>query len=232
MAFAFPAPGLRILASVKLTRQTIAQPDIHVDLQNADNGGPPAPSIPPGPQAGSDAAPRRSGRAWYRDPLLILALAAVLGLDQFTKWLVTSNMTWGQSIPAEGFVRLTYVHNTGSAFGLFQNQGMILTIIAFVAVAAMIWLYRSSPMPSVLMRAALGLQIGGAIGNLIDRLRLGFVVDFVDIGPWPVFNVADSSIVVGIVILAWYFGTGRDLPERGRPGEMPPDGDASEPPAA
>ena len=196
-----------------------------MDLLNADNGG------TPGPQPGSSAAPLQSGRTWYRDPLLFLVLATVLGFDQLTKWLVTSNMAWGESIPAEGFVRLTYVHNTGSAFGLFQNQGMILTIIAFVAVAAMIWLYRSSPMPSVLMRAALGLQMGGAIGNLIDRLRLGFVVDFVDIGPWPVFNVADSSIVVGIAILAWYFGTGRDQPERGRSDATPSDGSPPQPPA-
>ncbi len=191
-----------------------------MDLLNADNR---APVAPPDPQPESDTAPPRSGRTWYRDPLLFLALAAALGLDQLTKWLITSNMAWGQSIPEEGFFRITFVHNTGSAFGLFQGYGMILTIIAFVAVAAMIWLYRSSPMPSFLMRAALGLQMGGAIGNLIDRLRLGYVVDFMDVGPWPVFNVADSSVVVGIAILAWYFGTGRDLPNRGRVDQTPAD---------
>ena len=191
-----------------------------MDLLNADNR---APAAPPGPQLERGAAPSRSGRTWYRDPLLFLALVAALGLDQLTKWVITSNMAWGQSIPEEGFFRITHVHNTGSAFGLFQGHGMILTVIAFVAVAAMIWLYRSSPMPSLLMRAALGLQMGGAIGNLIDRLRLGYVVDFIDVGPWPVFNVADSSVVVGIAILAWYFGTGRDLPNRGRTDEKPAD---------
>ena len=191
-----------------------------MDILNADNGTSPA---SPDRQLESDAAPSRSGRAWYRDPLLFLALAAALGLDQLTKWLIASNMAWGQSIPEEGFFRITFVHNTGSAFGLFQGHGVILSIIAFVAVGAMIWLYRSSPMPSLLMRVALGLQMGGAIGNLIDRLRLGYVVDFFDVGPWPVFNIADSSVVVGIAILAWYFGTGRDLPNRGRADQTPAD---------
>ncbi len=188
-------------------------------LNSADSTSPASPDR----QLERNAAPSRSARRWYRDPLLFIALAAALGLDQLTKWLITSNMAWGQSIPEEGFLRLTFVHNTGSAFGLFQGQGMILSAIALVAVGAMIWLYRSSPMPSLLMRAALGLQMGGAIGNLIDRLRLGYVVDFFDVGPWPVFNIADSSVVVGIVILAWYFGTGRDLPNRGGVDGTPAD---------
>lgn len=191
-----------------------------MDILNAADSTSPA---SPDRQLERSAAPSRSARRWYRDPLLFIALAAALGLDQLTKWLITSNMAWGQSIPEEGFFRLTFVHNTGSAFGLFQGHGVILSIIAFVAVGAMIWLYRSSPMPPVLMRAALGLQMGGAIGNLIDRLRLGYVVDFFDVGAWPVFNIADSSVVVGIVILAWYFGTGRDLPNRDREDGTPAD---------
>ena len=199
-----------------------------MDLHQTDNGAPPVPS---GPQPETDAAPRHPRHTLHRDPLPFLVLAVVLALDQLTKWLITSNMAAGESIPAEGFIRLTYVRNTGVAFGLFQDQGIILAIVPFLAVAAMIWLYRSSPMPPIFMRAALGLQMGGAIGNLIDRLRLGFVVDFVDVGPWPVFNVADSSIVVGIAVLAWYFGTGRDRPDRGRSAEQPPEERPPEPPA-
>ncbi|MBI4305742.1 MAG: signal peptidase II, partial [Chloroflexi bacterium] len=87
----------------------------------------------------------------------------------------------------------------------FQDQAMILTVISFIAVAAIIWFYRNA-ISSPLLRAALGLQLGGAFGNLLDRLRLGYVVDFIDVGPWPIFNLADSSIVVGIAILAWHFG--------------------------
>jgi len=174
--------------------------------------------------APSAQAQPRARPSWYRDPLLIGVLGATLALDQLTKWLVTSNMAPGQSIPAQGIARITYVHNTGGVFGLFQGYGMILTIIAFAAVGLMIWLYRSSPMPALIMRAALGLQMGGAIGNLIDRLRVGSVIDFIDLGPWPVFNVADSSIVVGITVLAWYFGTGRDRPDHRReaPADEPP----------
>ena len=190
-------------------------------IQNADTGTPRSPPDPPVVQGEGDAAPSRPGRAWYRDPFIALALAAALGLDQLTKWLITSNLDRYESIPAEGFFRLTHVQNSGSAFGLFQDQGMILTIVAVIAVAAIIVIYRTSPMPSLLMRVALGLQIGGAIGNLIDRLRYeGSVIDFVDVGPWPVFNVADSCLVVGIIILAWHFGTGRDRPGRA----APPDG--------
>ena len=184
-------------------------------LNSADSTSPASPDR----QLERNAAPSRSARRWYRDPLLFIALTAALGLDQLTKWLITSNMAWGQSIPEEGFLRLTFVHNTGSAFGLFQGQGMILSVIAFVAVGAMIWLYRSSPMPSLLMRAALGLQMGGAIGNLIDRLRLGYVVDFFDVG----LKLTGTLLTSGIVILAWYFGTGRDLPNRGGVDGTPAD---------
>jgi signal peptidase II len=161
-----------------------------------------------------------------------VVLAVVLGLDLLTKWLVTSNLAWGQSVPAEGFFRITRVHNTGSAFGLFQGHGTILAIIAIAAVALMIWFYRTAPMPAWPMRAALGLQIGGAVGNLIDRFRYGFVIDFVDIGPWPVFNVADSSVVVGITILAWYIGTGRDLPRKPPQETTPADESPSDEPRA
>lgn len=157
--------------------------------------------------------PKRRAVNWYRDTLLLIGLTVVLGLDQFTKWLTTSNLILGQSFPVDGFFRFTYIQNSGSAFGLFQGHGTVLTIISVVAIALIIILHRSTPIHSVMLSGSLGLILGGTAGNLIDRIRLGSVVDFIDVGPWPIFNVADSSIVVGMVILVWYFSTGRGSTE-------------------
>ena len=122
--------------------------------------------------------------------------------DQISKTIITSTLARGESWPDEGFFRATYVHNSGTAFGLFQGQGFILTIISFVAVGALIFFFRRGGIHSIIVRIAVGMMIGGAIGNLLDRVRLGFVVDFIDVGPWPIFNMADSFITVGIATLA------------------------------
>ena len=125
-------------------------------------------------------------------------LAALLA-DQLSKALVLLTMYPGQSIPESGIFRLTYVKNTGSAFGLFPNQTLFLIFASFVGIAILLVFYRIHRVSSPILRISLGLQLGGAIGNLMDRLRLGYVVDFLDVGAWPVFNLADSAIVVGLV---------------------------------
>ena len=119
--------------------------------------------------------------------------------DQATKGLVTRTMSPGQSIPDEGFVRATYVLNTGSAFGLFPDQTLLLTLASLVGIGVLLYFYRTHPADSFILRLSLGLMLGGAMGNLIDRVRLGHVVDFIDVGAWPVFNLADSAIVVGLI---------------------------------
>lgn len=143
-----------------------------------------------------------------------LAVASgVVLLDQIAKVLVDTFMHWGQSIPAEGVVRLTYTTNTGAAFGMFQGQTFFLTIASVIGIAAVLLYYRSlSSHPP--LRWALGLILGGATGNLIDRLLRGFVVDFVDVQLWQgyhfaVFNVADASINIGIALLAFFLIRGR-----------------------
>ena len=136
-----------------------------------------------------------------RDGLLLAIILAVGLLDQSTKFLVQRFMQFGESIPADGFVRLTYVVNPGAAFGLFQGQSLFLTVGSFLGIGVLVLFYYRAPFPGPLLRLSLGLQLGGAVGNLLDRLRLGEVVDFVDVGPWPIFNVADSAIVVGIGLL-------------------------------
>jgi len=106
-----------------------------------------------------------------------------------------------------GLFRLTHVHNTGAAFGLFQGQSFPLTIVGLVSVAFILlyalFLYRQFPLlDNRLGKSALGLILGGAVGNLTDRLRFGYVTDFIDVGIWPAFNIADSAITVGTIILA------------------------------
>ena len=145
----------------------------------------------------------RSAAPWYRDSLFLTLATAIFVADQITKHLVRTNLLVGQSIPYEGPVRITHVYNSGAAFGLFQDFTIPLIIASLVGIGVLLLVYRNSSHPSLLLRLSLGLQVGGAGGNLLDRVRLGHVTDFLDIGPWPVFNVADASIVIGIFMLAW-----------------------------
>lgn len=136
----------------------------------------------------------------------VLAATAVLGIDQVTKWIARSYLPSfpEQSIPIMGdALRLTYVQNRGAAFGVLQDQNALFIVVSGIVIAVIIGSYRYSPVRSPLLSLALGLQLGGAIGNLTDRLRLGYVVDFLDVSIWPVFNVADSAIVIGVGILAY-----------------------------
>ena len=173
------------------------------------------PEQPPAPEAPDDSSYAESrdgedgggnesgggGIAWYADSLFWSLFLAALAADQITKAIVTSNLSRGESWPDDGFVRATYARNTGTAFGLFRDQGFTLTIISLVAVAGMIYFFRGTALKNWPMRLAIAIMLGGAIGNLTDRIRLGFVVDFIDIGAWPIFNLADSFITVGIAIL-------------------------------
>ncbi len=142
-------------------------------------------------------------RGWHRDILLGPVAALIFLIDQFTKTLIRENMGLGQSLPAEGFFRITHAANTGSAFGLFPNQTSLLIIASIIGISVLIYFYRRQTRPSFLLRLSLGLQLGGAFSNLIDRITLGYVVDFIDVGPWPIFNLADTSICLGIFMLVW-----------------------------
>jgi len=141
----------------------------------------------------------------YKDFVLIQLATLVFVIDQFSKFLVRDQLLFRESFPTDGFFRFTHTHNTGSAFGIFQDQNTPLIVVSILGVAILVMIYRSQRLPSGLLRLSLGLQIGGALGNLLDRLRLGHVTDFVDVGTWPVFNVADASIITGLVILAYVF---------------------------
>lgn len=144
-----------------------------------------------------------AARPWHKDFLLVPCVLAVFLLDQLTKALVRETIALGQSIPEHGIFRLTHAINTGSAFGLFPNQTILLICASIIGISILVYFYRRQRNHSPLFRISLSLQLGGAIGNLMDRLTLGYVVDFIDIGVWPIFNLADSSIVVGILTLIW-----------------------------
>lgn len=155
-----------------------------------------------------------------KEVTFFLVALAVIALDQISKFLVRTNMTLGQSIPEEGFFRITYATNTGGAFGIFANQAFLITIIAIAGIITILIYVRYSPLNRMPFRIALGLLLGGTAGNLIDRLSIGWVVDFIDIGAWPVFNLADSVIVVSMIILVYFFlfKFGRDQPVQRRSG--------------
>lgn len=175
----------------------------------------------------NSAAARPANRLVLRVVSSVLIAAGVVLADQFTKWLAQTYLTRlpEQSIPIFGdFVRLTYVANRGAAFGILQNQTVFFVVIGIGVIAVIIASYRYFPVSGVMLNLALGLQLGGAVGNLIDRIAHGYVVDFIDVAlrragndgvalEWPVFNLADSAIVVGVGILAFHL---MRTPERGR----------------
>lgn len=136
--------------------------------------------------------------------LVGLVAGVVLVLDQLTKYLVVQNIGMGNvryPIPALGFLSIAGTYNTGTACGYFPQLSIVFTFAPFLILAAVIWFYRSQAKPSWLLSLAIGLIIGGAIGNLVDRLRLGYVVDFVQVGTFPVFNVADAAVSTAVVLM-------------------------------
>ncbi len=145
----------------------------------------------------------------WRNVVFFFTTALLLvAADQLSKLWIRSNLDISESLFEVGFFRLTRVHNSGAAFGLFQGQSFLLTIIALVGVAALLlyafFFHHKFPfLDNRLGKLALGLVLGGTVGNLIDRLHLGYVTDFIDVGIWPAFNIADSAIVVGTIILAY-----------------------------
>ena len=136
-------------------------------------------------------------------PLIFISLS-VIGADQLSKYLIRANMSLGESIPEEGPFRLTYATNEGGAFGLFADQAFLLALVAIITVTVIVLYLRYLPPGSTLLKVGLGLDLGGATGNLIDRLRLGKVTDFIDVGAWPVFNLADSAITVGTILIVFH----------------------------
>ena len=141
-----------------------------------------------------------------RDSPFFLIAISVFVLDQATKSVVRGNLNFGESWPSDDWlVKITHVTNSGAAFGILQGQGLFLTVTAVLAIGAIVFYYAFPPMEHGLLRVALGLQLGGAAGNLLDRVRFGAVTDFIHFPHYPSFNIADSSIVVGLAVLIGFF---------------------------
>ena len=138
---------------------------------------------------------------WSKHTVTFLIGLFTFSIDQLTKLIASSVLITGQSIPPRGFFRITLTHNSGGAFGMFPDQTTFLILASVVGIGVLVWLYIKQYFQGPLFNLSLGLQIGGALGNLLNRVLQGKVVDFIDIGIWPVFNVADSAMVVGITIL-------------------------------
>jgi len=168
----------------------------------------------------------------FRDKILIGTVVGAFVLDQVSKRLITSWLDLGESWPSEGFFRITYGTNSGTAFGLFPNHTTLLIVVSLVAIGFLFYFYRAHAMPSLLLRFAIGLQLGGAFGNLIDRVLNGKVVDFIDVGPWPIFNLADSSIVVGIFILMAVFLLTKESTEERQTAPVTPENESQDPQAS
>jgi len=143
--------------------------------------------------------------------IFFITLALVAGLDQLSKWYISSTMSLHASYPViEGFFNITYIRNPGAAFGFLANaaplfrSGFLITV-SVAAIVMILWYLARDRSVGVLLTAALALITGGAAGNLIDRVRFGNVVDFLDVYAgtwhWPAFNVADSAISIGAVLL-------------------------------
>lgn len=135
--------------------------------------------------------------------LFVLPLAVVI-LDQFSKYIVVENMALGESIPIiEEVFHLTYILNPGAAFGMFAHNRLFFIAIAVIVIGIIIWARREILASPWEVKAGCGLFLGGAIGNLIDRARHGLVIDFFDFRVWPVFNIADIAICIGVGLIIW-----------------------------
>lgn len=143
-----------------------------------------------------------------KDYLILFGVAGIsIGLDQWTKWLVREHIAFGEQWLPEWlswlspYARFVHWSNSGAAFGMFQDGNQIFKVLAFVVIGAIIYYYPQIEKEGLYLKIAMGMQLGGAAGNLIDRLLKDEVTDFISVGTFPVFNVADASISVGVAVL-------------------------------
>jgi signal peptidase II len=159
---------------------------------------------------------------------LLLIAGTVILLDQWTKNWVRTNLAYGESwMPwswLSPYARILHWRNTGAAFGLFQQGGGIFTILAILVALMIVYYFPRIQRGDWSLRLAMGLQLGGALGNLIDRLQHNYVVtDFISIGTLPVFNIADTSITLGVIVLLlsiWLGGDGEQKAKQPTPNEQ------------
>jgi signal peptidase II len=138
---------------------------------------------------------------------IITIAVVIVVLDQWTKHLVRVNIPLGGTWLPESlewlspYARIVHWYNTGAAFGMFKDGSMVFTVLAFIVIGVILYYYPQVETADWILRVALSMQLGGAVGNLIDRLNVGHVTDYISIGSFPVFNVADACITIGAALL-------------------------------
>ncbi len=151
-------------------------------------------------------------KKYFWDYVFLLGIAGfIVVVDQWTKYLVRTQIpfagSWSPFVWLEPYVRIVHWQNTGAAFGMLQGFGLVFAILAVIVSIAILYYFPHVPGNEWAIRLAMAMQLGGAVGNLIDRIMIGTVTDFVSVGTFAVFNVADACISVGTVILivaVWY----------------------------
>ena len=137
--------------------------------------------------------------------MLYLLISIIVFMDQIIKYYIINNFNYGQSLAIiKGVFHLTYVKNTGAAFGILKNANNFFIIVSIIIILFLLFYRYYYFKSNIYINISIGLIIGGAVGNLIDRILLNYVVDYLDFRVWPVFNLADSAIVVGAGILIIY----------------------------
>ena len=144
----------------------------------------------------------------WRDVVFGCVALLVILADQLSKAWIRANLAENTALFDAGFFRIVNIHNSGASFGIFRGHSLALIIVDFIGVAVILllvfaWRGRGSFLDRLPVRSAMGLVMGGTIGNLIDRLRVGDVTDFLDFKVWPVFNVADLAVTIGVIIIAF-----------------------------
>jgi signal peptidase II len=146
-------------------------------------------------------AERQLGATWAQWASLATVAFSALGADQLTKAIVTTRLDLYDEVHVAGPFSIHHVTNSGIAFGLFSSATSIVILLTTLAVAWMLYFFARSGSRHPILPVALGLVIGGSVSNLVDRVRLGHVTDFLDLRYWPAFNLADTFIVVGVAVL-------------------------------
>jgi len=161
-------------------------------------------------------ATRPLGAGWWQWFGLAAVAGAAIAGDQLTKQVVRGHLQLDESVKVFGPLTIHRVQNSGIAFGLFGSATPIVTVLTALAVGWMIVFFARSGARHPVLPAALGLLIGGSVSNLVDRVRLGHVTDFIDLRWWPAFNLADSFIVIGVGLLLAALVAAERLPRRPR----------------
>ncbi len=138
--------------------------------------------------------------------MYFIIIAVVVALDQLTKYLIQTNLVLNSSIPLiDGIFHITYIHNSGAAFSILQNKtGFLIAMQLIVIAVVLVYLVKRQKKDHWCLLLSLSLIAAGGVGNLIDRAMNGYVVDFLDIRVWPIFNMADISVCVGCGLLILY----------------------------